>query len=264
MVICPTITRTDIGHTRSTLTAHRAFAWTQTSNMIRVDYIDQAIAERQHTRPATRHTAGDKDVDYAGASTDEDETVLEDTKQDSTDASTSKARQNLTQHLSEVDLGPQATVKNLARTTAALSGQPTQEEAPKRPQRKKPRLGRDGKPLRPRPRKGPNPDDVARNRLVEQVLHEHGLGTYDSARTTSSKSDSSRGHDEAADERMAVEFQQQFLDAVAERQHRQTQQNKNAGVSSAAGSGPRLGGSRSARARMAEMQAQASVKEKDK
>jgi len=232
--------------------------------MIRVNYIDQAIAERQLTRPATPITAGDKEPKYTDASTDETETFLDATKQVSTDTSTSKARQNPPQHLSEVDLGPQATVSNLARTTAALSGQPTQEEAPKRPQRQKPRIGRDGKPLKPRIRKGPDPDDVARNRLVEQVLHEHGLGTYDSARATSSKNDTNRGHDEAADERMAVEFQQQFLDAMAERQHRQTQQNKSAGVAAAAGSGPRLGGSRSARAKMAEMQAQASVKEKER
>lgn len=240
------------------------FSWARISNMTRVDYIDQVIAGRQRTRPATPFTAGDKDFDYTDASTDENETFLDATKQVSTNTATSKARQTPPQHLSEVDLGPQATVSNLARTTAALSGQPAREEAPKRPQRKKLRLGRDGKPLKPRLRKGPDPDDVARNRLVEQVLHEHGLGTYDSARTTSSKGDTDRGHDEAADERMAVEFQQQFLDAMAERQHRQTQQNKNVGVPAAAGSGPRLGGSRSARAKMAEMQAQASVKEKEK
>jgi len=233
--------------------------------MGRVDYVDRAIAERQRTQSATPIGARGGEVEYTNASSDEDETLVDAPKHIPAVDSSRQDRQNPTQHLSEVDLGSQATVNNLVRTTAALSGQTTQQEQVQRPRRKKPRLGRDGKPLRPRPRKGPNPDDIARNTLVEQVLREHGLGTYDSSRATApSENAKRRGHDEAADEKMAEEFQQQFLDAMAERQQRQTQQNKSASVAASAASGPRLGGSRSARAKMAELQAQASGKEKEK
>lgn len=232
--------------------------------MIRVDYVDRAIAERHRPQTTTPITNGDKALEYTDASSDEGGTVLDVSQHVSSKGSTRNDEQHQAQHLFEVDLGTQATMTNLARTTAALSGHLPEEEAPKRPQRQKPRLGRDGKPLRPRPRKGPNPDDVARNALVEQVLHEHGLGTYDSSGQALAEKSKAPGHDEAADEKMAVKFQQQFLDAMAERQQRQIQQNKNASVPAAAASGPRLGGSRSARARMAEIQAQAAGKEKEK
>lgn len=177
------------------------------------------------------------------------------------DISTSKQRNShssrpVPQPLSEVDLGPSTTSSNFTRTAAALNGEPAIEGPSKKQRRRKPRLGRDGKPLRPRPRKGPNTDDLARSALVEQVLHEHGLGTYDGG----SSHGKGTGIDEAADERMAAEFQQQFLETVAERQQRQAQSMKVKKESSTS-SGPRLGGSR-ARAKMAATQSTASSEKK--
>jgi hypothetical protein len=73
--------------------------------------------------------------------------------------------------LLEIDLGPDTTLENIARTAAAQrrleTGEP--EALPAKPA-KKPRLGRDGKPWRPR--KGRNEDDIKRDQLVEAVLRE--------------------------------------------------------------------------------------------
>lgn len=170
-----------------------------------------------------------------------------------TNGSKSTSGKDVPQTLAEVDLGPSTKSANLARTAAALTGQPSQDAPMKKPRRRRPRLGRDGKPTRPRPRKGPNTEDLARSALVEQVLHEHGLGTYDSGSLQVTRT----GADEAADERMAAEFQQQFLETVAERQERQQQrQAQSTRVKKETGTtdGPRLGGSRSARAKMAAAQ----------
>lgn len=71
--------------------------------------------------------------------------------------------------LHEIDLGLDATLKNIARTEAAkrrLEGrEPEVEEATG-----KVRLRRDGKPWRGRRRR--NSDDVKRDRLVEEVMKE--------------------------------------------------------------------------------------------
>jgi hypothetical protein len=73
--------------------------------------------------------------------------------------------------LLEIDLGPNTTLENIMRTAAAQkrleTGEP--EALPAKPARK-PRLGRDGKPWRPR--KGRNEDDVKRDQLVEAILRE--------------------------------------------------------------------------------------------
>ena len=183
----------------------------------------------------------------------DDEFTSASSEDDSTSAAPGKPhdKEASTQHLAEVDLG-------------SMTRQPPPSPQLRKQRRKKPRLGRDGKPLRPRPRRGPDPEDVARAELVEKVLHEHGLGTYAEAKAKL-KVGRRSGLDEAADEKMAAEFQQQFLDAVAERQEKQLQrQNQGAGVkeaTAATGQGPRLGGSRSARAKMAASQA-AAVSEK--
>lgn len=163
------------------------------------------------------------------------------------------------QPLSEVDLGPNSTSSNFARTAAVLSGQSIHEPPARKLRRKKPRLGRDGKPLRPRPRKGPNSEDLARSALVEQVLHEHGLGTYDGVHLRGQGAGT--GLDEAADEKMAAEFQQQFLETVAERQQRQAQ-GARVKKESGTNDGPRLGGSRSSRAKMAAGQSGGSSEKK--
>lgn len=145
------------------------------------------------------------------------------------------------QQLSEVDIFSMST------------GRPPTKTKPTGQRKKRPRLGRDGKPYKPRHRRGPDPDVLERSALVDQVFHEHGLGTYNVSQLvlkTTDPATSGRGTNETADERVASEFQQQFLDAVAERQERQRKQQKQSETNVSSGQGPRLGGSRSARAKM--------------
>lgn len=71
--------------------------------------------------------------------------------------------------LHEIDLGPDATLTNIARTEAAkrrLEGGTSEVEE----QSGKVRLGRDGKPRRNRRRR--NSDDIKRDKLVEEVMKE--------------------------------------------------------------------------------------------
>ncbi|KAK5052493.1 hypothetical protein LTR84_002357 [Exophiala bonariae] len=169
------------------------------------------------------------------------------------------------QQLSEVDLGSSAHELNLARTQAALERArlgkaPIEEEQAKPLKPRKPRLGRDGKPMKPRPRKRRNSDDIARDALVEQVLHENRLDLYEastSGQAPGGTPDISAADTAQQDERLAEEFRQNFLDAVAQRQQR----NKAASQPKVPGAttetkGPKLGGSRSARAKMAQYQQQ--------
>jgi len=72
--------------------------------------------------------------------------------------------------LMEIDLGPDATLTNTARTEAARLrslGYPQEEEASKP---EKVRLGRDGKPRRKRWRRAS--DDLKRDAIVEAVMKE--------------------------------------------------------------------------------------------
>ena len=85
--------------------------------------------------------------------------------------------------LHEIDLGPDATLINIARTEAAkrkLEGRSPELEEDKG----KVRLGRDGKPRRNRRRR--NSDDVKRDKLVEEVLRESKRKSHIFARFKSS------------------------------------------------------------------------------
>lgn len=73
--------------------------------------------------------------------------------------------------IQEVDLGPDAALRNIAlteRATRLLNGEPDIEPASTQPT--KVRLGPDGKPWRGRRRR--NSDDIRRDKLVEEVLRE--------------------------------------------------------------------------------------------
>lgn len=157
--------------------------------------------------------------------------------------------------------------------------------------------------MKPRPpRKRRDSESLARDALVESLLHENRVGIYETsadgndkisrlgtsqkqgqnvhadthtdntATAYSTNQDNGRGGggdaDADADEALAERFRQEFMDAMAERQnrHKSSNQAKHAGSgatgSGAAGAGateskgPKLGGSRAARARMAQMQQQ--------
>lgn len=71
----------------------------------------------------------------------------------------------------EIDLGRDASLRNQERTELAMRRARGEEVPPEEPAVvKKPRLGRNGKPRRGPKRR--NSEDVKRDRLVEQVLHE--------------------------------------------------------------------------------------------
>jgi hypothetical protein len=78
--------------------------------------------------------------------------------------------------LLEIDLGNEARDRNVVRTEQArrrLDGEDvTDESAPEgKGKSKKPKLGRDGKPLRERKRR--TSEDIRRDKLVEEVLREN-------------------------------------------------------------------------------------------
>ncbi len=175
--------------------------------------------------------------------------------------------QSSNRQLSEIDLGSSAHQRNLARTQAALerakAGLPPVEDEPKPPRPRRPRLGRDGKPMKPRPRKRRNSDDAARDALVEQLMRENKLDIYDgkellgrTERQAEAESGEEYSDDSGADERMAEQFRQDFMDAIAERQQKSKVSTQAKGSAAAEPRGPKLGGSRSARAKMAQMQQQ--------
>lgn len=71
----------------------------------------------------------------------------------------------------EIDLGRDASLRNQQRTELAMRKARGEEIPPEEPVvTKKPRLGRNGKPRRGPKRR--NSEDVKRDQLVEQVLHE--------------------------------------------------------------------------------------------
>ena len=171
--------------------------------------------------------------------------------------------------LHEIDLGPDATLRNIARTEAAkrrLEGGTEEVEEGKG----RVRLRRDGKPWRGRRRR--NSDDVKRDQLVEEVLKESRceftlaslqllvlmaltVEIYDEPE------EAQRNDDQAADDRIAEQFRREFMDAVSSRRQRKGPATAAKPVKGAKvddrPKGPKLGGSRSARAAMREQQEKA-------
>lgn len=175
--------------------------------------------------------------------------------------------------LLEIDLGDEARARNIEMTERArrrLQGQIEEEEREEADGRqRKVRLGRDGKPLRSRNRRGS--DDIQRDKLVEEFLSEnrsesfryHDMITllttilvdmYDSPSDQAANQSTWEEEDGAADDRIAEEFRRDFMDAMAQRNRRRRATNapkpgppKNKDEILR---GPKLGGSRNARAAM--------------
>ncbi|KAL4874177.1 hypothetical protein BDV12DRAFT_159258 [Aspergillus spectabilis] len=142
--------------------------------------------------------------------------------------------------LHEIDLGQEAKLRNIVRT----------EEATRR-------LNGDDDDLLAersssgvsRYRKRRTSEDIERDRLVEEVLRESKLDVYDEPEEEELAAD-----DQAADDRVAEQFRREFLDAIQSRRRvARTKTTKQPGKTEAP-KGPKLGGSRSARAAMREMQ----------
>jgi hypothetical protein len=164
--------------------------------------------------------------------------------------------------LMEIDLGPSATLMNIARTEAATRRMQGIEEPPApapastgrgRGGKTKAALGPDGKPWRGR-RNRRTDEDLKRDRLVEQVLSESKLDIYDAAAAAageeSGAAGAGAGDDVAADDRLAEQFKQEFLDAQMARNARRTNGPPATKTGEERPTGPKLGGSRSARAAM--------------
>lgn len=175
--------------------------------------------------------------------------------------------------LMEIDLGEEARDTNVARTERATlhGGTSTPGDGSSGGRRaKKPRLGRDGKPWRPRNRR-PS-DAIKRDQLVEEILRENRrtclstlphfnliltnilVDVYEAPAEPSPKA-SGLDEDGAADDRLAEEFRQQFLDDVAQRQLKK-KKPANQPVRPGAEDvlkGPKLGGSRNVRAAMRDL-----------
>ena len=228
----------------------------QLANKIRVAFIDSELAKRRQAPVSNLH-------EPPNHREEQPEHVRQSSR--STGPMTQKlssAKPTAARQLAEVDLGDTAHDLNLARTQAALervkAGQVPIEDEVKLPRPRKPRLGRDGKPMRPRPRKRRNSEDVARDVLVEQFLHENKIDMYEPS-TSQRPNDTGRpgadGGDDG-DDKFAEQFRQDFMDAMAERRTRTKTTTQTKGAVAAEPRGPKLGGSRSARAKMAQMQQQ--------
>ncbi|KAK4099736.1 hypothetical protein N658DRAFT_429061 [Parathielavia hyrcaniae] len=160
--------------------------------------------------------------------------------------------------LLEIDLGDEARARNIEMTERArrrLQGQIDEEEAEEGKGRpRKVRLGRDGKPLRPRNRRGS--DDIKRDQLVEAFLSENRLDIYDTQSDQAANTVAVEAEEGAADERIAEEFKRDFMDAMAQRnRRRRTAHAAKPGAKSQEEilRGPKLGGSRNARAAMRDL-----------
>ncbi|RYP39485.1 hypothetical protein DL767_002219 [Monosporascus sp. MG133] len=184
--------------------------------------------------------------------------------------------------LMEVDLGEEARSRNEAMTERArrrLLGEDVGDDYDGKEGARptKVRLGRDGKPWRPRNRRGS--DAVKRDQIVEEILRENRLDVYDTPTpppgTTTATSTPAAGADAseegAADERIAEEFRREFMEAMAQRQQqRRKKQQPPASSTAKPGAkkdedvlrGPKLGGSRNARAAMRDLLLKEQEKEK--
>ncbi|KAL8845572.1 MAG: hypothetical protein Q9176_000208 [Flavoplaca citrina] len=203
-------------------------------------YIDSELAKR-------RQSHGKSVTSFSGTLSDDDLV-------DGLPADLAKHRQPAALgKLHEIDLGADATLRNIARTEAAQrrleGGEPEIEETTG-----KLRLRKDGKPWRGRRRR--NSDDVKRDRLVEEVMRESRRKIYD-------EPEEELPHDDqAADDRIAEQFRREFMDAISSRRQKAAQTAKKGPGAKVDDKpkGPKLGGSRSARAAMREQQEKSAKK----
>ncbi|KAI4166725.1 MAG: hypothetical protein LQ343_007814 [Gyalolechia ehrenbergii] len=217
----------------------------QTGQVVDVDkhmmaYVESELAKRHHGHEKPAYTSSSQELD--------DESV------DNFPADLAKHRQPAALgKLHEIDLGVDATLRNIARTEAAkkrLEGGEAEVEGVTG----KVRLRRDGKPWRGRRKR--NSDDVKRDKLVEEVMKESRLEIYDELEAEMPNDD------QAADDRIAEQFRREFMDAISSRRQKAAQTTKKAPGAKAdeKPKGPKLGGSRSARAAMREFQEKAAKK----
>lgn len=171
--------------------------------------------------------------------------------------------------LLEIDLGDEARSRNVERTDLArrrADGEAVVEDG-EGGKKDKIRLGPDGKPWRTK-KKRRGSDDVKRDMIVEDVLRENRcrcsappiwrlannvpVELYDEIPVE----ETTINDDQTADDRIAEAFRREFMDAVSQRQRKaappQAPSRNVGGKKEEELKGPKLGGSRSARAAMRE------------
>ncbi|KAJ6086024.1 hypothetical protein N7486_010305 [Penicillium sp. IBT 16267x] len=153
--------------------------------------------------------------------------------------------------LHEIDLGQETTMQNIARTEAARRRMAGDEDS-STPGESEPHAGRSGSEKPWRNRKRRTSADIERDRLVDEVMRESRLDIYDDPE------EEVLPDDQAADDRIAEKFRQDFMDAIQSRRRLRT--TRPTAEKTEAPKGPKLGGSRSARAAMREMQSKTGQK----
>lgn len=244
-------------------------------------YIDSQLAKRRAEESQVTNTTSASIL--TASSTDGPRSVAPGQVPDSNKAGKEVQRQPATLgKLLEIDLGDEARSCNVERTDKArrkLDGEVVVEED-EGGKKVKVRLGRDGKPWRPRKRRAS--EDIKRDNLVDEVLRENRcecsiILVFSVFRNVANVplveiydepvvEPESVNDDQAADDRIAEAFRREFMDAVSQRQR------KKAGPAppparTAAGKkeeevlkGPKLGGSRNARAAMRDSMLKAAKK----
>ncbi|KAL9083872.1 MAG: hypothetical protein Q9165_008342 [Trypethelium subeluteriae] len=162
--------------------------------------------------------------------------------------------------LQEVDLGPESMLQNIARTEAARRKLVTGDFLDPEPElSKRVRLGRNGKPRKNRNRRGSV--DIKRDEMVEQLMRETRLGMFQEPEAPNEPDDG-----KATDDRVAQQFWQEYMEQVNFRNMRKAANNPPAPSNKAtkveaSQKGPKLGGSRSARAAMKAQEEKAAKKQ---
>jgi hypothetical protein len=229
---------------------HTIYPCETVTNVIRMAYIDSEMAKRRLGQKLPSSTTNNDRVHTS-------ESDSEGNEDSSSDKRLAQRNPASLGKIHEIDLGADASLRNVERTETAIrraqNGEPLPDpdEKPRKP--RKPRIGRDGKPMKPRLRKRRNSEDIKRDQLVEQVLRESRLEIYDEPVET--PADDLNNGDIDTDEKIAEQFRQDFMDAMESRQRNRTagQPKMPAGKQGEVGQkGPKLGGSRSARAAMRE------------
>ncbi|KAI5853509.1 hypothetical protein BZA05DRAFT_396339 [Tricharina praecox] len=141
--------------------------------------------------------------------------------------------------LHEVDLGEEVKQRNIALTAQALTGGGEVQA--------------DVAGGRRRQRRRRNSQDIERDRLVEEVLKETRLDLY----PEDAAEEEDRDEEGAADDKIAEKFRKEFIDAILSKRRRRGADPKTKGnkkEDKKRPKGPKLGGSRMARAQMREQQ----------
>ncbi|OBT95700.1 hypothetical protein VE01_06535 [Pseudogymnoascus verrucosus] len=194
-------------------------------------YIDSELAKRHHHQPTSTSTST-----HATTTTAAEDSAAAASSQSQRQRQPSPPYQTASRgKLMEIELPPSSS------TTAPPVAKAI----------RKPRLGRDGKPIRGKKRR--TEEDIRRDALVEAVMQENSLGIYESPAPPTT---SGAGGDGEGDEEIAERFRREFLEGVEERRRGgggggggQAKKVVGKGGKEEEGlKGPKLGGSRSARA----------------